>query len=127
MAVPAIGGGGPDRPTSRRERGKGQADCKRGGENGIRPEPGTAAESESPENRRGGACRALHHAPHRERRMVDGNPEQGGGRTLPGIQPGRVFAASRVADPVCRFRSLAEELAPGRSARESPRLLETTT
>ena len=66
----------PDGPAPGRERKKRRPESERGGGDRIRSEPRAVAESQGIEAGRGGARVALHHASHRERRVVDGNPDQ---------------------------------------------------
>ena len=61
---------------------------------------------------------ALYHASHRERRVVDGDPEQRSRSALSGLQRRGRLATRRVADSVCGFRGLAERVAAGRGARK---------
>src|SRR5262249_13711930 len=70
--------------------------------------------------------RALHDTPHRERCLVDGNPDQRSRRTLPGLQRGRALAARGTGDSIRRLCCLAAELPSRRSAGSGVKLLAET-
>ena len=64
----------------------------------------------------GRACAAVYDAPHRQRRLVDGDSDAGSERAVCSVCGGRRVSAGGVADPVCGLCGVAARVAAGRSA-----------
>src|SRR5262245_39483905 len=123
MGASEIGSGRSDERPPGRTRSGGGENSEGGSEDEVRSEPRATVEGEIVEAGRGAARVALYHASHRDRRVVDGNPDQRSRSAIPSIPSGGAVAARGVTYPVCGFRGLAERMAARRRAGAETRVL----